>query len=106
MDPADAQALIAEVARSAVSRDLDELAGELTRLRNELQALRAESRRPPPPMSPQERRQQVIELRQRGLSIPKIAQYLEIAKSTAARDAHGVGVPRSTRGVRVNGTAG
>ena len=101
MDAAQRMALDA-VIRRAVARDLDQLAGELERVRREIRALRLAAGLPldPPEV---ERRERVAAMRRRGMSVRSIALAVGVHRATVTADLRTVGVPRPPQIVGLDG---
>jgi hypothetical protein len=78
--------------RAEVAADLDVLAGELTRVRRELAAVKAAAGLPVEPLARRERREQTARLRQAGQSVRSIALAVGANRGTVARDLKALGV--------------
>lgn len=81
-----------DLLRSAVGRDLDELAGELTMLRRQVVVLERLAGLSTAPAGQQERRERAAELRQAGLSTRAIASALASHRNTIVSDLRLLGV--------------
>jgi DNA-binding NarL/FixJ family response regulator len=97
--------------RAEVSKDLDKLAGELARVRQELLTLERMVGLPGAPLAVRERRARVAELRASGYSQRAIAAALHVSRDVVTKDLKVEGVPtpqtvtgldgRAVRGPRV-----
>jgi DNA-binding CsgD family transcriptional regulator len=87
-----ARLALEQLARHAVTPDLDQIANEVEMLRQELTALRAVSGLLTP--SEVDRRTRVAELRAQGMSVRAIAWSLGCNRATVSADLRRLAVPR------------
>jgi hypothetical protein len=82
-----------DLARRAVSRDLDAIAREVEWVRREVAVLRLASGLPSGPLGRAERRAQALEMRSAGYSVRAISRALRVRRETIAQDFRELGVP-------------
>lgn len=82
----DAREALRSFIRAEVGQDLDVLAGELTRVRHELAAVRTAVGLPTDPLDLRQRREATARLRREGRSVRSIAALLGVNRGTVLRD--------------------
>jgi DNA-binding NarL/FixJ family response regulator len=104
------RAVLAAFVREAVARDLDDLHGEIARLKREILLLERLAGLPAAPLAVRDRRERVAELRSAGHSERSIAAALRVSRAVIQHDLAVEKVPspplirgidgRATRGPR------
>lgn len=98
-----AQHALEDLARRAVSHDLDALAVELQELRQTVALLERQAGLSPDRLPPDERREQVAELRAQGLSTRTIAAVTGCHRTTVLADVRRLGLPTPPRTLGADG---
>jgi DNA-binding CsgD family transcriptional regulator len=88
-----AHAALEQFVRQTIAHDLDQVMGEVSRLRHELIAVRAAAGLPIDPPGA-ERREVVAAMRAQGLSTRSIALAVGVNRATVTADLRRKGVPR------------
>ena len=77
---------LAGFVREALAQDLDDLRGELARMRKEIQTLERLVGLPGEPLAVRERRRRVVELRAAGYSQRAISAALHVSRDVITKD--------------------
>jgi hypothetical protein len=92
-----------QLVRATICRELDQVTNEIEVLRKEVAALRAASGLPTGSLRQAERREQVVALRARGVSLRAIARLLNSRHETIAADLKALGVPKASISIGLDG---